>query len=99
MVPVSETTPAAERLLNLVIALVNAGRRMTREQIRASVVGYAGTSDAAFERTFERDKDLLRELGVPIVTVEGGAHDLALSPEPARSTYLREVLDWLDAHV
>lgn len=71
MVPVSETTPAAERLLNLVIALVNAGRRMTREQIRASVVGYAGTSDAAFERTFERDKDLLRELGVPIVTVEG----------------------------
>lgn len=67
----SETTPAAERLLNLVIALVNAGHRMTREQIRASVVGYAGTADAAFERTFERDKDLLRELGVPIVTVEG----------------------------
>ena len=36
---------------------------------------------------------------VTVVTVEGGAHDLALSPEPARSTYLREVLDWLDARV
>ncbi|MBD5785133.1 alpha/beta hydrolase [Cellulosimicrobium terreum] len=34
---------------------------------------------------------------VTVVQVEGGAHDLALSPEPARSTYLREVLDWLDA--
>ncbi|WP_435738252.1 alpha/beta hydrolase [Cellulosimicrobium sp. PMB13] len=40
-----------------------------------------------------------RRLGddVTVVTVEGGAHDLALSPEPARSTYLAEVLDWLDA--
>ena len=36
---------------------------------------------------------------VTVVTVEGGAHDLARSPEPARSTYLREVLDWLDARV
>ncbi len=36
---------------------------------------------------------------VTVVQVEGGAHDLALSPEPARSTYLREVLDWLDARV
>ncbi|SIP92415.1 Lysophospholipase, alpha-beta hydrolase superfamily [Cellulosimicrobium aquatile] len=36
---------------------------------------------------------------VTVVTVEGGAHDLALSPEPARSAYLREVLDWLDARV
>lgn len=36
---------------------------------------------------------------VTVVTVEGGAHDLALSPEPARSTYLREALDWLDTHV
>jgi alpha-beta hydrolase superfamily lysophospholipase len=36
---------------------------------------------------------------VTVVAVEGGAHDLALSPDPARSTYLREVLDWLDANV
>ncbi|MCB7135104.1 alpha/beta hydrolase [Cellulosimicrobium marinum] len=36
---------------------------------------------------------------VAVVTVEGGAHDLALSPEPARSTYLTEVLDWLGTAV
>ena len=36
------------------------------------------------------------------VTIEqfaGGAHDLALSPEPARSAYLTTVLDWLETRV
>ncbi len=65
----------AERLLNLVIALVNTQGRMTKDQIRSSVAGYDGTSTAeAFERMFERDKDLLRELGVPIVTVDETGH-------------------------
>ncbi len=70
-----DALPPAERLLNLVIALVNAPGRMTKEQIRASVAGYDrdGSSDA-FERMFERDKEALRELGVPIVTVHGPAH-------------------------
>lgn len=68
-------TPAAERLLNLVIALVNTSGRMTKEQIRASVAGYdpdAGTE--AFERMFERDKETLRQLGIPVVTVTSAAH-------------------------
>jgi proteasome accessory factor B len=67
--------PPAERLLNLVIALVNTPGRMTKEQIRASVAGYdrEGSADA-FERMFERDKETLRELGVPVVTVHGPAH-------------------------
>ena len=34
--------------------------------------GYHGLTDAAFERTFERDKDELRALGVPI---EVGGYD------------------------
>jgi len=64
-----------ERLLNLVIALVNTAGRMTKEQIRTSVAGYAdATSDDAFERMFERDKDSLRELGIPVLTVAGGGH-------------------------
>jgi alpha-beta hydrolase superfamily lysophospholipase len=33
---------------------------------------------------------------VTYVEVHGGAHDLALSPAPARETYLDAVLDWLD---
>lgn len=65
----------AERLLNLVIALVNTPGRMTKEQIRTSVAGYdrEGSTDA-FERMFERDKETLRDLGVPITTVHGPAH-------------------------
>jgi alpha-beta hydrolase superfamily lysophospholipase len=31
--------------------------------------------------------------------IEGGAHDLALSPKSAREKYLTTVLDWLDATV
>src|SRR5690606_36859074 len=31
-------------------------------------------SPDAFERMFERDKDTLRELGIPIVTVDAGGH-------------------------
>ncbi|MFI2361712.1 alpha/beta hydrolase [Promicromonospora sp. NPDC019610] len=36
---------------------------------------------------------------VEIAVIEGGAHDLALSPKPAREKYLTTVLDWLDATV
>ncbi len=71
----SPSLPPAERLLNLVIALVNTTGRMTKEQIRGSVAGYdASASDDAFERMFERDKETLRELGVPVVTVSSAAH-------------------------
>ncbi len=71
----SEALPPAERLLNLVIALVNTTGRMTKEQIRTSVAGYEhAPSTEAFERMFERDKDTLRELGVPILTVAAPAH-------------------------
>ncbi|MDR1799124.1 MAG: alpha/beta hydrolase [Bifidobacteriaceae bacterium] len=34
---------------------------------------------------------------VEVRALAGGAHDLALSPEPVRSRYLTETLDWLDA--
>ena len=71
----SDSLPPAERLLNLVIALVNTSGRMTKEQIRSSVAGYdPEASDDAFERMFERDKETLRDLGVPVVTVTSAAH-------------------------
>lgn len=71
----ADLIPPAERLLNLVIALVNTTSRMSKEQIRDTVAGYGdATSDDAFERMFERDKDMLRELGIPILTVTGSGH-------------------------
>lgn len=36
---------------------------------------------------------------VRLVVVPGGAHDLALSPLPARDEYLRQVVGFLEAHV
>ncbi|HEY8721186.1 helix-turn-helix transcriptional regulator [Pengzhenrongella sp.] len=68
-------THPAERLLNLVIALVNTAGKLTKEQIRSTVAGYsdARTNDA-FERMFERDKGALRELGIPILVVAGSGH-------------------------
>lgn len=58
-----------ERLLNLVICLLATRRFLTRQQIRRAVDDYARCeSDAAFERMFERDKDELRDLGIPIQT-------------------------------
>ena len=36
---------------------------------------------------------------VTVRQIPGGVHDLALSPEPARSEYLDAVTDWLRAHL
>ncbi len=71
----SPGVPPAERLLNLVIALVNTNVSMTKQQIRRGVAGYGDAPTVeAFERMFERDKDTLRGLGVPVVTVDAGGH-------------------------
>ena len=60
----------AERLLNLLMALRSSRIGLTREQVRTQVRGYDATSsEASFERMFERDKDELRSLGVPIATL------------------------------
>ena len=64
----------AERLLNLVIALLNAPTFRTAAWIRQKVAGYADApTEEAFLRTFERDKRELRELGIPLQTPPNGA--------------------------
>lgn len=54
--------------MNLAICLLMARRFIEKSQIRQVVEGYHDLSDAAFERTFERDKDELRSMGVPVET-------------------------------
>jgi proteasome accessory factor B len=56
-----------ERLLSLVVCLLSARRYLTATQIREAVPGYPDSFDA-FKRMFERDKDELRELGIPLET-------------------------------
>jgi len=55
-----------ERILNLLAFLLTVDRPVTADEIRHTVKGYDQASDEAFRRTFERDKDLLRSLGVPL---------------------------------
>lgn len=63
----------AERLLNLVIALLNAPSFRTAGWIRQKVAGYGDApTEEAFLRTFERDKKELRELGIPLQTPPNG---------------------------
>ncbi|KKW62643.1 transcriptional regulator, partial [Mycolicibacterium elephantis] len=58
-----------ERLMNLVIALLSTNTFITAERIRETVYGYSEhASDEAFSRMFERDKNELRDLGIPLET-------------------------------
>ena len=66
-----------ERLLNLVFALMSTSRAISRADIRDNVAGYEDAhSDEAFERMFERDKDELRSMGLPIETVTDSMGDI-----------------------
>ena len=57
--------------MNLVMTLLSTRRPLTRHELRRTVEQYRlAPSDDAFERMFERDKDELRELGIPLQTVE-----------------------------
>ncbi|HYY44539.1 MAG TPA: WYL domain-containing protein [Actinomycetota bacterium] len=58
-----------ERLINLIAALLEARQPMTAEEIRHTVAGYGQESFEAFRRAFERDKDALRSMGIPLEIV------------------------------
>lgn len=60
--------------MNLVVALVATEQGITKDTILSSVAGYreqseGGASKDALEKMFERDKESLRRLGVPIETI------------------------------
>jgi proteasome accessory factor B len=57
-----------ERLVNLVAALIDTSQPLTRAEIRERIEGYSEDTEA-FRRNFERDKDLLRQMGFPLVTM------------------------------
>lgn len=58
-----------ERLLNLSAALLAAERPLTASEIRRRVPGYPEDL-GSFRRTFERDKDDLRQMGIPLKLME-----------------------------
>lgn len=77
MPPVSKPAriPVEERLFSLVLALLATESGLTKNEVLSTVQGYrqrysSAGDNASLERQFERDKDDIRELGVPLETVE-----------------------------
>ena len=71
-------TPKAktERLLNLTMSLLSARIPVPKHRIRQQVEAYRSVeSDEAFDRMFERDKEDLRAMGIPLVTEEIGVFE------------------------
>ena len=76
-----------ERLLSLVVCLLSSQRYLTATQIRAAVPGYPDSFDA-FKRMFERDKEELRELGIPLDMGSNGPLDEELGYRIPRQRYV-----------
>lgn len=71
--------PAEERLFSLVLALLATDAGLTKTDILSTVQGYRqkfsrSGDNANLERQFERDKDDIRDLGVPLETVDSPGH-------------------------
>jgi proteasome accessory factor B len=67
--------PVEERLFSLVLALLATETGLTKSEILSTVQGYRQRysrdgDNSNLERQFERDKDDIRDLGVPLETVE-----------------------------
>lgn len=67
--------PVEERLFSLVLALLATETGLTKNEILSTVQGYhqrfkPGGDNANLERQFERDKDDIRDLGVPLETID-----------------------------
>lgn len=64
-----------ERLFSLVLALLATETGLTKADVLSSVQGYRqryrpGGNNASLERQFERDKEDVRDLGVPLESIE-----------------------------
>jgi alpha-beta hydrolase superfamily lysophospholipase len=57
------------------------------------------TTDSVLDVRHIRERAPRLGADVTYVEIAGGAHDLALSPAPAREKYLATALDWLDARL
>lgn len=73
-----------ERLINLVAALLDTDRPIARHELQQRVPGYEGSPEAT-RRAFERDKDALRNMGVPIAVEPLDA----TAPEPGEGYRIR----------
>lgn len=66
------SVPPEDRLLSLLVALRTAPHPMSGKEISLHVNGYPGVWDDSAKRLLERDKQLARQLGLPLETVHEG---------------------------
>lgn len=80
-----------ERLLELLNLFIGADRPVTVDRVRQRVPGYP-EERASFQRQFERDKAEIREMGLPLETVEiPGTYPVETGYRIARdAAYLRD---------
>ena len=79
--------------MNLVVCLMATRSPVPRERLVEQIPGYQGApSTAALERMFERDKDDLRALGIPLVTVTN-AHGEVEGYRISREEYVLPDID------
>jgi len=76
-----------ERLLSIVVLLLSSRRYLVPQEIRDAVIGYP-EQEEAFRRMFERDKDELRELGIPLETGTNSSADDELGYRISRQAYV-----------
>jgi proteasome accessory factor B len=70
---VQTTIRPEDRLFHLILALMATSHGVSKDHILHSVRGYredadAGVARETLERRFERDKDILRDMGIPLET-------------------------------
>ena len=76
-----------ERLLNLVALLLETNRPLTFDEIRSTLNAYGQEDKASAKRQFERDKDTLRQVGIPVETVPTDAWEVEEGYRITRERY------------
>ena len=82
-----------ERLINLIAALLEAPRPIPVDEIRTKIAGYEQEEFEAFRRAFERDKESLRAMGIPIELVRDPLTDQAEGYIIRKESYYLPQLD------
>ena len=77
-----------ERLVNLVALLLESRTPLTFDQIRSKLSeGYGHQDASSAKRMFERDKEELRELGIPLETGSNSGTDEEIGYRISRQAY------------
>ncbi len=70
-------------MLNLLAFLLDSRRPVPRHEILTEIPGYPGGDTEAARRAFERDKEMLRSMGVPVKVIAGAdASEAAYTVDP-----------------